>query len=128
MHSSNKNKNSAEGTIIGTGVKLIGSLTDEGPITINGEVRGDIKSDIAILVGETAHITGPILAKEVIVCGTVEGEIIAEDNLEIAPTGIVNGKIETGTLIIKPGAHFNGQCKMSDSHMQKQDIEPELDS
>lgn len=107
-----KSRNSSEGTIIGAGVKLAGSLKDEGPIAINGEVKGDISSNESIFVGEDAFIQGPISAQFITVSGTVEGEIKATDTLEITPTGKVSGKIDTKTLIIRPGALFIGQCKM----------------
>ena len=118
-----KSRNSSEGTIIGAGVKLIGSLKDEGPITINGEVKGDITSSESIFVGEDAFIQGPISAQFITVSGAVEGEIKASETLEITPTGKVSGKIDTKTLIIRPGALFIGQCKMTEAQEQL-DITP----
>lgn len=121
-----KSRNSSEGTIIGAGVKLTGSFKDEGPITINGEAKGDITSGESILIGEDAFIQGPISAQFITVSGTVEGEIKATETLEITPTGKVSGKIDTKTLIIRPGALFIGQCKMTEA-MESVNQKPELD-
>lgn len=121
-----KAKNLNEGTIIGAGVKLVGSLKDEGPITINGQAKGDITSSESILIGEDAFVQGPIKAKFITVAGSVEGEIQASDSLEITPTGKVSGKIDVKTLIIRPGALFIGQCKMQEPiDNEVLDIEPE---
>lgn len=118
-------RNLSEGTTIGSGVKLVGSLRDEGPIVINGEAEGEITSSESIIIGQNALIRGPIKAKIVTVAGSVEGEIEAAEILEIMPTGQVNGKIEAETLIIKPGAIFIGQCIMKPSKPESVDFKPE---
>jgi cytoskeletal protein CcmA (bactofilin family) len=110
--SKNLKRNSSEGTILGAGVNLVGSLKDEGPIVINGQAKGDITSEDSIFVGQEAYVEGPITAKVVTVSGSVEGEIKALEVLEITETGKVSGKIEAQTLVIRPGALFIGQCKM----------------
>lgn len=123
-----KNRNTSEGTIIGVGVNLVGSLKDEGPIAINGQAKGDITSQDSIYIGEEAFIEGPISAKIITVSGAVEGEIKASEILEITETGKVSGKIEAQTLIIRPGALFIGQCKMSEPIVEKsEEIDDDVD-
>ncbi len=119
MLKSSKPRHHGEGTTIGAGVNLVGSLKDAGPIVINGEVKGDITSEESIFIGEQAFVQGPINAKIVTVSGAVEGEIKSSEVLEITQTGRVSGKIEAQTLIIQPGALFIGQCKMSEPVTEK---------
>jgi cytoskeletal protein CcmA (bactofilin family) len=86
---------SSEPTIIGSGVKLTGTLQDEGPIIIHGSSQGTLISEETIFIGENAHIEGPVTAKTIKVSGKVEGELIAHEVLEITATGHITGKLKT---------------------------------
>ncbi|OGD65178.1 hypothetical protein A2215_02520 [Candidatus Berkelbacteria bacterium RIFOXYA2_FULL_43_10] len=115
-------------TIIGADVNVKGNLKNKGSIQINGTVEGEIKSDENITVGETATVTGPISAKNVLVSGKANGTIDASDKLEIDPTGSVEGEIKTKTLIVREGAVFNGNCVMaSENKVDSSGIEAKKD-
>jgi cytoskeletal protein CcmA (bactofilin family) len=100
-------------TIIGADVNVKGNLKNKGSIQINGTVEGEIKSDENITVGESAIVTGPIAAKNVLISGKANGTIDASEKLEIDPTGVVDGEIKAKTLIVREGAVFNGNCVMA---------------
>jgi cytoskeletal protein CcmA (bactofilin family) len=100
-------------TTIGAGVELKGSLHNKGPIAIHGKIIGDVVSDGAIMVGETAVVQGPITAKSVDVSGQVHGSITAEEQIELQPKSMVKGDLTTSRLSIKPGALFVGKSQMN---------------
>lgn len=100
-------------TIVGAQVELTGSLKNSGPIHIFGKVTGDIQSDNLIVIGETAVIKGPIVAKQVDVSGKVVGSITASEMVELQAKSVVKGDIITTRLSVKPGSTFNGKCAMS---------------
>lgn len=102
-------------TIVGANVELKGSLRNQGPIHIHGKIVGDVYSDSLIVIGETAIVTGPVVARQVDVSGQVHGSITAEEQLELQPKCLVKGDINTGRLSIKPGATFIGKCTMGNS-------------
>lgn len=99
-------------TVIGTEVQVKGNLHNKGSILVNGHVEGEIKSDENVTIGETATVSGPIVAKSILISGRVTGTIEASDRMEIDPTGTVNGDIKTKTMIVREGAIFNGNCVM----------------
>jgi cytoskeletal protein CcmA (bactofilin family) len=101
-------------TVIGVDVNVKGNLNNKGSIQINGTVEGEIKSDENITIGETADVSGPIVAKNILISGKVTGMVTASDKLEIDPTGTISGDIKTKTLIFREGAVFNGTCNMSE--------------
>lgn len=100
-------------TIVGESVELTGSIANTGSILINGTVHGDVKSEQSIVVGQNAHVEGPITATTVQVSGRVTGSISASDTLELLPESRVDGDIAAGVLNIQPGAIFNGSSKMA---------------
>jgi len=99
-------------TIIGINVSLKGNLYNKGSVQVNGSVDGEVKSDENILVGETAKIKGPVVAKKIEVSGEVRGLVEAADKLEINPTGKIYGDVNAKILIIKEGAVFVGKSIM----------------
>ena len=101
-------------TVIGVDVNVKGNLNNKGSIQVNGTVEGEIKSDENITVGETALVTGPVVAKNILVSGKVAGTVSAHEKLEVDPTGSITGDIKTKTLIFREGANFNGTCAMSE--------------
>lgn len=105
-------------TIVGAQVELKGSLKNQGSIHIHGTVVGDVTSDAAVIVGETAVVTGPVTAKVVEVAGQVHGTITAHDQLELHPKSLVKGDLHTKRLSIKPGAVFVGKSTMPTNGME----------
>jgi cytoskeletal protein CcmA (bactofilin family) len=99
-------------TIVGAQVELKGSLRNQGSIHIHGHVTGDVHSDAAVIVGETAVVTGPITAKVVEIAGQVHGSIAAEEHIELHSKCLVKGDLTTKRLAIKPGAIFVGKSVM----------------
>lgn len=100
------------GTIIGSSVLLTGVLKDAGDISVHGRVEGEVTSERAVVVGETAEIKGPASGQIITVAGTVRGSIDAGQKLEILPSGKVYGSISCRELTIRAGAVFVGKSTM----------------
>ena len=62
------------GTIIAEGLKIVGSVTAEGLVEVNGHIEGDLHCT-SLVVSPKAAITGGIEAERVVVNGRVEGPI-----------------------------------------------------
>lgn len=99
-------------TIIGINVVLKGNIKNKGSIQINGTVEGEVRSEENVMIGETAHVKGPVSAKTVEVSGTVSGLVEATEKLEVNPMGKIVGDINAKTLVIKQGAVFVGKSTM----------------
>lgn len=99
-------------TIVGTSVKLKGTLKSDGNITINGSVSGEIRTKSDIVIGGSAEIKANVLARNAIISGVVQGNIKVEDQIRITETGKVYGDIEAKVLNIAPGAVFSGRSIM----------------
>lgn len=112
------------GTIVGSNVKLAGTLKDVNDITIHGQVEGEIISEKNVSIEQTAMVKGPVKAKNIVVSGKIIGEIDAYEYLEITETGNISGSINTKKLSIKDGAIFNGKCKMQDDIAKAEKSQP----
>jgi len=117
-----ENKNAE--TVVGTSVKLKGTLKSDGNITINGSVSGEVRTKMDVLVGGSADIRANIIAKNAVVSGIVQGNIKVDNELSITQTGKVYGDIEAKILNIASGAYFTGKSSMKD-HVVEEEREDE---
>ena len=95
------------GTVIAKGLKIVGSVTAEGLIEINGQVDGEIHcTSLKISCG--ARVSGTITADRVVVNGQVEGPIQGGEVILKSQAHVV-GDIHSRSLAIESGAHFDGR-------------------
>jgi cytoskeletal protein CcmA (bactofilin family) len=95
------------------GSHLEGDLHFEQTFRVDGKVSGKVISDGDLVVGEKGEVVGEIRVGRVFVNGTVRGTIRAARRLEIGVRGRVFGELETPSLVIEEGAHFEGSCSMA---------------
>jgi cytoskeletal protein CcmA (bactofilin family) len=107
------------GSRLGKGSIVVGKVSFQGPARIDGQVDGDITSTGTLILGETAVITTPRMrVASVIIAGKVSGDIMASEQIVIARSARVLGKLYSPAVAIEDGAWFDGHCKVmrADSH------------
>ncbi|MGB0892199.1 MAG: bactofilin family protein [Flavobacteriaceae bacterium] len=97
--------------IIGYGTSIIGNIVCQGPIRIDGNLEGDIKSDNKVIIGKSGDVKGKIEAKSIDVEGLFDGKVFAEDAIHIRNTAKVKGEVTSRALSIEEGALFNAMSK-----------------
>jgi cytoskeletal protein CcmA (bactofilin family) len=97
---------------LGSGSKISGKLSFDGPTRIDGQVDGEITGKDSLTIGESAVVTAQIRAAAIIVAGKVSGDIIASNRIEIRPSAKVIGNLTAPVLVVHEGALFEGHCSM----------------
>jgi len=98
---------------IGQSIQIKGDLIGNEDLTIEGKVDGKISlKDHHLTIGPNGRITADIYAKSVMVVGEVAGNITADDKVELAATGKMNGDITAPNLVLADGARFKGSVDM----------------
>jgi len=101
---------------LGPSLHIKGEITGNEDLTIDGTVEGLVQLDERKLtVGATAKLTADIIAREVVVYGTVKGNLRAKDRIEIKKDGSVNGDLTTARIMIEDGAYFKGSIEIDKS-------------
>src|SRR5437667_7563948 len=105
---------------LGSGLQVKGEITGSEDLQIDGSVEGLIQLDERKLtVGATAKVTADIIAREVVVYGTVKGNLRAKDRIEIKKDGSVNGDLTTSRIMIEDGAYFKGSIEIDKSEQKE---------
>lgn len=99
-------------TLLGRGSEFEGKLTFEGTVRIDGRLKGEVFSDDVLVVGEGAFVEAEIDIGEIIIQGTVVGNIRATRAIEIHAPGRVKGDLSTPSLQIDKGVVFEGRSFM----------------
>jgi cytoskeletal protein CcmA (bactofilin family) len=102
-------------TLISEGCILDGNLKAPAYARIDGQITGDIMVDEGLILGEKGIILGSVITKEMVVYGTVNGNIQV-NSLEIKATGKITGEIRTQTLQVENGAVYNGSLSMAQNN------------
>jgi len=101
---------------LGSSLHLKGEISGNEDLDIDGTVEGLVHLDERKLtVGATAKLTADIIAGEVIVHGTVQGNVRGKGKIEIKKDGSVNGDLTTAQIIIEDGAYFKGSIEIEKS-------------
>ena len=99
-------------TLLGRGASFEGKLTFDGTVRIDGKFKGEVFSDDTLVIGEGAHVEAEIDIGEVIIQGTVVGNVTAKRSIEIHAPGRVKGDLHTPVLQIDKGVVFEGRSFM----------------
>jgi cytoskeletal protein CcmA (bactofilin family) len=94
---------------IGQGVVVEGRITSAQDLRIDGKVDGTIEvGDYGLIIGASAAIKADLIARSVLISGTVTGNVTASDRVDVHPTGSVEGDITTPRLVLADGAVVKG--------------------
>ncbi|TGL63890.1 polymer-forming cytoskeletal protein [Leptospira ognonensis] len=107
-------------SVIGPGSIFEGKFYIAGSLRIDGKFEGDIKTEDALVIGETGKVKTNISAKEVIISGTLIGNIKAENEVKLEGTGRMLGDITAPYLELQKGVVAKGNITITGG--QKKDV------
>lgn len=98
---------------VGYGTKLTGETNFQAMLRVDGYLTGTVTSDTGtLIIGSSGQVDADISVSAAIINGTVNGDIIATERLELGRTARVMGNIQTPRLTIEDGAILEGGCSM----------------
>jgi cytoskeletal protein CcmA (bactofilin family) len=109
---------SAENVImdLGTSVAIKGELSASEDLTLCGRMEGSIRlPDHTLTIGPNAEVKAEIVAKSVVILGSVTGNLTATERVDIRATGSLIGDLTSPRLAIAEGGSLRGKVQMSTS-------------
>ncbi len=105
-----------EGTLsgfVGGGTLVTGEANFKAMMRVDGHLSGRVSSSSGtLIVGANGKVDANIEVAVAIIHGTINGDIIATQRLELGRAAKMNGNVQTPSLVIEQGAIFEGSCKM----------------
>jgi cytoskeletal protein CcmA (bactofilin family) len=94
--------------VIDRGALVVAHILYSGWLRIDGEVVGTVRADPRrggrLVVGRGARVRGKISAPELVVHGTVEGQIASTGRIDVRKTAHISGTVLYRSLELAPGA------------------------
>ena len=108
-----RDNNSETGTtLIATNCELVGDIHFGDHLLINGTVNGNIfareGSNATVSIGETGLVKGLITVPNIIVNGSVNGELHSDRHIELAAKAEVNGNVYYNLIEMVMGSRVVG--------------------
>lgn len=95
--------------MIGKSVMIKGQIFSREDLTIDGEVDGSVElHEHRLTVGPNGKLQAGVKAREVVVLGTIHGNVEASDKIDIRKDAKLVGDIKTSRIVIEDGAYFKG--------------------
>jgi cytoskeletal protein CcmA (bactofilin family) len=100
-------------TLLGKTATLNGDLDFSGGLHLDGRVNGNVRSSAedggALSVSESGFIEGNVEVTNIVMNGTVNGDMHAGERLVLGGSARVNGNVHYGVIEMAPGAVITGK-------------------
>ena len=101
-------------TVLGRSLVAQGQLSATEDLLIEGQFQGNITlDDHCLTVGAEGNVKAEIQARQIVVMGSVTGNLNAREKVDIRRTGHVVGDLKAGTVAIEEGAYFKGSIDIA---------------
>ena len=102
------------GAHLGPSVVIKGEISAQEPITIAGRVEGTVDVPGHVVTIEAgAHLTADVAAGSILVSGTVQGSLVAEERIALRAGAEVDGDITAPRLVVEDGASVRGAADIA---------------
>ena len=110
-HASNTDsyRATAGSATIGKSVVIKGQIYSREDLVIDGEVEGSVEAiEHRVVVGPNGKVNAGVKAREIMVQGSIKGDVEAGDKIDIRREAKLVGNIKTQRIVIEDGAYFKG--------------------
>lgn len=101
-------------SLIGAGTRIEGDVLFAGGLRIDGEVVGNIKAaegaaSSTLVISEKARVEGGVEVAHLVINGTVVGQVVVGDSLEMQSHARIVGDVEYAVIEMHQGAVIDGR-------------------
>jgi cytoskeletal protein CcmA (bactofilin family) len=99
--------------VLGPRDSLIGTLSVDGDVHIEGRLEGEVSATGEVSVHSTGTARAQIAARDIVINGTVDGSAVAQHGVSIGETAIITGEVRSARLRVDEGATVNATISMN---------------
>jgi len=100
-------------------MKIIGEVSSDEELYLDGDLDGKLELRNRLTVGPNSKVNANIKAQEVIVFGTIKGNVESESRVSLRTGASIVGDIKTAGIVIEDGAYFKGGIDISRGESSK---------
>jgi cytoskeletal protein CcmA (bactofilin family) len=112
---------------LGKNVTVKGQIFAREDLTIDGEVEGTVEChDHRLTIGPNARVQAGLKAREIVIQGSIQGNVEAADKIDIKKEANLVGDIKTSRIVIEDGAYFKGSIDISKAALPNKSPQPAI--
>lgn len=119
-------------TVVGQGTEITGDVHFQGGLHLDGVIKGNAigepESNSTLTVSDLGTVEGDVRVENLILNGTVVGDVYASQRVELATHARVTGTVYYKLLEMAMGAEVNGQLVHSEEAGETRMLEYEKES
>lgn len=101
---------------LGKNVTVKGQIYSREDLTIDGEVEGTVEChEHRLTLGPNARVQASLKARDIVIYGSIQGNVEAADKIDIKKEAKLVGDIKTSRIMIEDGAYFKGSIDITKS-------------
>jgi cytoskeletal protein CcmA (bactofilin family) len=98
-------------SVVAAGLAIEGKIEGSGHVRIAGRFKGDVHVQGNLTIEPGAKLTGGVRAGTVTIGGELEGNIDSATRVELLSSGVLNGDLKAGSLVVAAGSKMRGQVE-----------------
>lgn len=107
---------------IGKSVVICGEVKGSEDLIVDGRVEGTVSlSESRLTIGPNANVAADLSAKDVLILGRVQGNVVASGRVELRAGCTVEGDIRALRLAVEDNAVFRGKVDLTQSAIKSND-------
>lgn len=105
---------------IGKSVLIKGQIISREDLYLDGELEGTVElQEHKLTIGPNGRVQANVKAREIVIIGTIHGNVEASDRIEIRKEAKLVGDIRTARIVIEDGAYFKGSIDIAKQEVGK---------
>lgn len=100
-------------TLIGAGTRIVGDVQFTGGLHVDGLIKGNVEAQpnatATLSISDSGEVEGMVNSPQVILNGSVVGDIVASQRIELGSTAKITGNVYYGLIEMAMGAQINGK-------------------
>jgi cytoskeletal protein CcmA (bactofilin family) len=100
-------------TVFGKSMKIVGEVSSDEELYLDGDLDGTLNLRNRLTVGPNSKVNANIKAQEIVVFGSIKGNVESESRVSLRTGASIVGDIKTAGIVIEDGAYFKGGIDIS---------------
>ncbi len=110
---------------IGKSVMIKGTIISREDLYLDGEFEGGVElQEHRLTIGPNGRVQASVKAREIVVIGTIHGNVEATEKIEVRKEAKLIGDIRTARIVIEDGAYFKGSIDIMKPEVKQQPEKP----
>jgi len=94
-------------------MKIVGEVSSDEELYLDGDLDGKLYLRNRLTIGPNSKVNANIKAQEIIVFGTIKGNVESDTRVALRAGASIVGDIKTAGIVIEDGAYFKGGIDIS---------------